>query len=146
MSKSTFAVPAFGAILSICTDFNGSNPTVIAELGNFTLKLTTTMQESTTHRTGAPFRTYIATLHNHTTELECNFVGTDITHSGTQSTGLLYVQLQREERSFYMTPSDGSPSYLFNALVADHSIGHPVDGIRKSQITLQGTGEFDPDA
>lgn len=145
MALSTTAVPAFGATLAMCTDANGTSPTTIAEVKDFSFNFTTATEEATTHNTGTPYRTFIATLHSTGVEFMVNFVGDGATHEG-EATGFLFVQKSRVERTFVLTPSDGSNAFQFNGLITASKIDHPVAGIRSGSITIQGSGVVDFDA
>lgn len=142
MPKSTNAVPAFGVQLQVCEDANGTNPITIAEVKDVNPTISAQIEDVTTHNTVAPWRTKIATLLNlGPVEFMVNFVGTDPTHDN--DTGLLYIMRQREERTYRLVPSDGSPAWAFNALVASIKGGFPVAGVRSGSVTLEGTGEPD---
>lgn len=146
MALSTTAEPAFGTLLKLCTDANGTSPTTIAEVKDVNMNLDAQIEDATTHSTSVPWRVKVATLLNMgTVEFMVNWVPTAATHNGTA--GILYVFAQREERTYQLVETDaGSTTYEFNAIVQAIKMGRPTAGLRSGNVTLAGTGEPDFDA
>ena len=56
MALSTTAEPAFGTLLKLCTDANGTSPTTIAEVKDLNINLDAQIEDATTHSTSVPWR------------------------------------------------------------------------------------------
>jgi len=138
MALSTQAVPAFGVMLQLCEDASSTNPINIAEVKDINDSYNAQVEDVTTHNTLAAWRTRIATLLDLGVELQLNFVGTDPTHD--HLTGLKWVWRQREERTYILTPSDGSIALTFNAVISNIKGTFPVGGVRGASVTLMSSG------
>ena len=146
MALSTTAEPAFGTLLKLCTDANGTSPTTIAEVKDINMNLDAQIEDATTHSNSVPWRVKVATLLNMgTVEFMVNWVPTAASHNGTA--GILYVFTQREERTYQLVDTDaGETTYEFNAIVQAIKMGRPTASLRSGNVTLAGTGQPDFDA
>lgn len=142
MGLSTQAVPAFGIMLSVCEDANGTNPVPIAELKDINDSYNAQVEDVTTHDpSGNPWRKRIITLLDLGVELQINYVGTDPTHN--KSTGLKWIYRQRAERTYVLTPNDGEEPLIFNAVISNLKGTAPVAGVRGASVTLMSSGAPD---
>jgi hypothetical protein len=146
MSLSTLAQPAFGTELNLCSDANGTSPTLIASVRDINFTLSTQVEESTAHDTAEPFRTYVGCLNSvGPIEAMLNYVPDNPTHDGV--TGLLAVWKARAERTYTLVETDdGGTTYEWNAVIQSMKMGRPFAGLRTGSVTWQGTGVPDFDA
>lgn len=146
MALSTLAEPAFGTLFNMCTDASGTSPATVAEVKDMNFTVSTQIEESTTHSTGTPWRTRVATLNDiGGVEVMVNWVPTDATHNA--STGVLAVQVARAERTYQIVETDsGTTTIEFNAVIQSIKMGRPFAGLRSGNISLMGTGVPDFDA
>jgi predicted secreted protein len=146
MALSTTAEPAFGTLLKMCADANGTSPTTVAEVKDINFNLDAQIEDATTHSTAVPWRVKVATLLNMgSVEFMVNWVPTAATHDGI--TGVLYVFAQRAERTWQLVETDaGSTTYEYQAIVQGIKMGRPTAGLRSGNVTLAGTGQPDFDA
>lgn len=143
MALSTTAEPAYGTLLKLCSDANGTSPTTIAEVKDVNWNLSAQVEDATTHSTATPWRVKVATLLNMGgCEFMVNWVPTAATHD--DATGILYVFAQRAERTYQIVETDsGDTTIEFNAIVAAIKMGRPLAGLRSGNVTLEGTGAPD---
>jgi hypothetical protein len=141
---STKARPAFKTLLQMA-DANGANFATVAEVKDINWKMTSQIDETTSHSNLVPFRTYVATLLTFgPVTFPVNWVPLDETHDGT--TGLLFVWKNRQERKWRLIDPEGTPIYEFSALIASIDGGAPVAGIKHASISLTSSGEPDFEA
>jgi hypothetical protein len=143
---STLAEPAFGTLFNLCSDANGSSPTTVAEVADMNFTVSTQIEESTTHSTGTPWRTRVATLNDiGGIEVMIRWVPKDATHD--DQTGLLAVQIARAERTYQIVETDASATTIeFNAIIQSLKMGRPFAGLRSANCSLMGSGVPDFDA
>lgn len=142
MGLSTQAVPAYGIMLSVCEDANGTNPVPIAELKDINDSYNAQVEDVTTHDPlGNRWRKRIVTLLDLGVELQLNYVGTDPTHN--KSTGLKWIYRQGAERTYILTPNDGEEPLTFNAVISNIKGTAPVGGVRGASVTFMSSGAPD---
>jgi hypothetical protein len=142
MAQSTLAESAFGTLLYMCSDANGTSPTEIAELRDLNYNVTAKREETTTHNQDDPWETGIVTsLKMGPVEFMVNWKNSTASH-GDES-GVLAVMIAREERTWQLHESDETTIVEFNAHVVSKKASRAVSGVRTGAFTLDGTGKPD---
>ena len=67
-----------------------------------------------------------------------NWVPNNSTQNST--TGVLYVQSQRQERNYKIIDPDLGELVNFNAFITDFDGGLPVEGLKNAKINFKGSG------
>lgn len=134
---STLAKPAFGSVLQM-SDVNGANHQTIAELRDFGFKVGTKTETATAHSSGAPWSVDVPTINSISISAAVNWVPNNSTQNST--TGVLYVQSQRQERNYKIIDPDLGELVNFNAFITDFDGGLPVEGLKNAKINFKGSG------
>lgn len=136
------AIPSFGTFIQM-SDASGANHATIGEVLDISgPKLKADTKETTSHSTGIPWKTRIATLlDSGGLTFDVNLDLSDPTHS--KLSGLRKVFANRELRNFkVLYNSDmGSQEDVFDGYVTGLEVKAPVNGVYTSSVTIEGTGE-----
>lgn len=135
---STLAKPSFGMRLQV-GDSTGSVFTDIAEVTDVKWKETGQVEDVTAHDTGVPWRTRIITLLSYgPVTFSVNEVPLNATHSATA--GFKFIFRNRQERQYKLVDPDGEETETFYAVISDIDHERTVAGVKKANITMQGSG------
>ena len=93
----------------------------------------------TAHDNTLPFTQHVATLLTYgPVTFSINWVPNNSTHDKT--TGLRYVWINRQERTFKIVDPDGLESDTFNAVIESIDREMTVGGVKKGSVTLRPSG------
>lgn len=135
---STLAKPSFGMRIQM-SDLSGSTFVDVAEVTDVKYKESGQVEEVTAHDRGVPWRTRIITLLSYgPITFSVNEVPLHATHSATS--GFKYVFRNRQERMYKLVDPDGEETESFYAVISDIDHERTVAGVKKANITLQGSG------
>ena len=135
---STTAKPAFGAVLQM-SDVNGANHQTIAELKDFNYKISTKTEDATAHSSGDPWTVDVPTLLSISISAAVNWVPNNSTQNAT--TGVVYVQSQRQSRNYKIIDPDLGELVNFDAFITDFDGGFPVAGLKNAKVNFKGSGK-----
>lgn len=137
---STLAKPSFGMRLQM-SDLAGSVFVDVAEVTDVKYKMSGQVEDVTAHDTSVPWRTRITTLLSFgPVTFSVNYAPLNATHQAT-STGFTYVFKNRQERTYKLIDPDSEETLTFYAVISDIDHERTVAGVKKANVTLQGSGE-----
>jgi len=140
MAGQATGIAAFGTKIYVG---DGVSPQVFYDISGVTdISLSESLDkaEKTSHSTGIPRRSYVATLRDGMLSFTVNFDSDDNTHSISSTFGLGYLYRNRTVRAFqiWTLKTDGSYSKRqFDGFVANLSESYPVDGIQTRDVEIQ---------
>jgi hypothetical protein len=134
---ATNAKAAFGAVLQM-SDVNGANHQTIAELKDFNFNISTKTEDATAHSSGDPWTVDVPTLNSISISATVNWVPNNATQNST--TGVVYVQKQRQSRNYKIIDPDLGELVSFDAFITGFDGGFPVAGLKNAKINFKGSG------